>query len=255
MSLTPVPSAQVAACAALAGSEAVDRLKLSLSPRTGCSANPEPAGEAALTQRSLNFPCGGHDWPLLASAEFGSRVLYTMRWKLPEGFARPQRPWPGNDLPVQEVEVMNALDVIAYAAQIDPIQQYGGRIVIIGSSANDIGDVFRTSVGTMPGFLIIANAIRSGVETGPVYASSGYLSGLLVTIVMTMMTFALWLWCRQHPMYGVMLFKYSALVLGTVVWFFAATWVLSSGQTIEFVFPQYLATAYLLFAESWRSVV
>jgi len=174
-----------------------------------------------------------------------------MRWNLPAGTIPPQTSILGGPIEVEEADRVPALDLIDNARSIDAARQFEGRIVIIGSSAEDLGDIYLTSVGVMPGLFVIANGLRSALEAGPVFENNGYFWGLIVTVVMTVITFFLWLLVRELPAYRVPVFKFGALAFSTVLWFVLASWALASGQVIEFIFPQYLVSAYLVFATSW----
>ena len=251
--IVPLPNVQLAACVALQGARQFDELKRVTAPRR--VSGPSSRANGPLTP---DFACHGKIWPLTGDASESSRIVFKMRWSLPDGSARPQIALPGRETQVEEVEILNAVDFAAAAPSIDEAQArqlFDGRIVIIGSSAEDVGDIYRTSIGTMPGMLVTANGMRSAVEAGPILANNGYLLGLFVTVGMTAITFLFWLGVRELPAYRVPIFKYSAFVLSTILWLLIASWAFASGYVIEFVFPQYLATGYLLFATSWQEAL
>ncbi len=242
-----LPNIQLGACVALRGSGAVTNLKKLLVTEGACRSGGAPNIAAHTIQ------CAGHNWRL--ASEGSSRILYQMRWTLPVGNRRPEAKVEGQPHKVEEVTVLNALDLLDHENRYNAAELFGNRVVIVGTSAPDIGDVYRTSIGVMPGFMVMANGIRSGLEGGPIEPGEGFYWGAGATAIMSLLTFVLWLGLRRISGYGAIIFKYVAFAASTTLWFVFATLLYSSGHVLEFVFPQYLVTAYLIFVSSWRDVV
>jgi len=230
---------QPAACAMLEGQRSAMWLKAADAPACGTpAATPAP------------FVCGGYQWALdrpSATAE----IAYRMRWKLPAGRTRPQTILPGRSIAVEEVETVDALDLARNASSVDPSSQFGGRVVVIGSSAEQVGDLHRTPVGMMPGMLVIANAIRSALELGPVPRSGMWLS-LIGTALMSLASFFLWFWIRRVRGVGHLVFKEATAPLVSAFWIFVISVALPSAHIAEFLFPQIVVTLYLVIAAGFE---
>lgn len=242
--LVTVPGIQLAGCLALEGEKGLAALRLATASQQSCGA------QRALQSNTVQ--CAGWRWPLIGDSSASSRIVYSMRWKLPPRTSRPQVNLPRSRLRVEEVQIVNAVDAVEHAATLNKQASFGDRVVIIGSSAEDAGDNYRTSLGAMPGMLVVANGIRSAVDAGPIYSGDGFLWGLAATVAMTLVTVFIWLVVRVLPAFQIPAFKFAAFLSTTILWFTFAGWALAGGQIAEFIFPQYFVAAYLMLASGWR---
>lgn len=239
-----LPSVQLAACTALSSPRRLAALHAAAAPGASCGndGTPAPASPPSM------FQCAGYDWPIgREGAE--ADIAYRMSWELPRGVPRPQQRAEGSDIPVEEVEITDALDLVDHAAMVDAKTQFSGRVVIIGSSADMASDRHRTALGPMPGMMVIANAIRSGVEQGPVVRTSIWLN-LLATIVISAITYLTWAAIQRLQGIRLFILRIAAAPALNLFWIFLFTVILPTGRVLEFLFPQFAVTLYLMVLEA-----
>ncbi len=236
-----LPGVQVAACAALGG--AINKLRLATPGSKTCRADGTPMAGARDASR---FPCSGYAWP---TAETGatSEIAYSMSWIPPEGRRRPLVGEPA----VEEVEIIDALDLANHSDALDVSAQFKDRTVIFGSSAEHLADLHRTSIGMMPGMLVVANAIRSASEIGPARRSDFWL-GAVTVVLMSLATFLLWVAIRRVRGFGHLIFKEAAAPLLSIFWMFAIAIALPEAPVLDFLFPQVILSLYLVVAYAVR---
>lgn len=235
-----LPSAQLTGCVALTNARRLPALR-AVDPEEACLADGAPPPRRDPTQ---TFECAGHDWSIGlegASAD----VAYRMRWELPVGTPRPQQLAQGSDIPVEEVEIVDALDLAEHADAVDAQAQFSGRVVIIGSSADVAGDRHRTSLGDMPGMLVIANAIRSALELGPRARASIWLS-ITATILMSLITYFSWAAIQRIKGIQQFVVKEAAAPALNLFWIFAITVLMPSEHVVDLLAPQFAVTLYLV---------
>lgn len=239
-----LPSVQLAACVALSDRGRLPALHAAAAPGPACTEEGAPVKLSVLSM----FRCAGHDWPIgREGAE--ADIAYRMSWELPSGVSRPQQIAKGSDIPVEEVEIADALDLVEHADMIDVKAQFAGRVVIIGSSADVVGDRQRTALGPMPGMLVIANAIRSGAEQGPSIQSS-LLLNLIATIVISAISYLAWAAVQRLTGIRGFIFRQTAAPALGLFWMILFTVVLPTGHVVEFLFPQFAVTLYLVVLEA-----
>ncbi len=101
----------------------------------------------------------------------------------------------------------------------------------------------------MPGALMIANAVRSAVEHG-VESGSDFILGLIGTLVMTCITYALWQTIRRIHGFGHLVFRDAATPILNLAWMFLLSVFLPSAHLLEFLYPQILVTLYLVITQA-----
>lgn len=226
---------QLASCAVLSeGMGGLARIKSAVaSANTVC-----PDREAPLA-----VSCGAYPWTL-GKAHATAEIAYRMRWDLPQGRARPQTTASGRGDLVEEAEILDAVDLAGNAAMVDPATQFGGRIVIIGTSAELLGDILNTSVGMMPGMFVMANGIRSAVEVGPT-VKSGLGFNIMGAAVMSLVTYIIYVlvW-RMHGV-QLLLVKNVVAPLLSLIWLFIVSVALPAAHSMEFLYPQIIVMLYL----------
>lgn len=208
-----------------------------------------PRAVVQAAERGDALSCAGHDWPL-GQEDATSEIDYTMSWRLREGTRRPQLDLPGSDAQVEEIEVLDAL-ALTDAANLPPASAlFAGRVVIIGSSADHAADIHRTSIGEMPGMMVIANAIRSARQNGPV-ARDGMLLSLLVTAFMSFLTWLVWRLIRRIRL-SHLVFKDAAAPIMNLGWLFVITALLPAAHCETFLYPQIIVALFLVIVQGIR---
>lgn len=225
---------QLASCAVLSeGVGGLRRVKNAVAATNVCRKGDTPA----------TVSCGSFSWPI-GKAQATSEIAYRMRWELPEGHSRPQLAIPGRSDMVEEAEILDAVDLAGNAAMVDPSSQFGGRVVVIGTSAELLGDILNTSVGMMPGMFVMANGIRSGLEVGPVVKSGNSFS-ILGAALMSLITYIIYavVW-RMRGIQLLVIKNVIAPVL-SLAWLFVVSVALPVMHSMEFLYPQIIVTLYL----------
>ncbi len=187
-----LPATQLIAAALLAGGDvsSVNRsADLSRVRLDGCAAGSDTNGPS--TKRAMEK----QDELYSPEAEIGQRLIYTMPWKSP---APDLVTVPANLITDSNREVSG--DLIE------------NRIVIIGASFGESGDIHRTPIGVMPGALIIANAIKSLSIYGQVRSPPAWAEW---AIKLTLILLAAWAFSRFTSLAAVCLA--GAVIIGGLV--------------------------------------
>jgi CHASE2 domain-containing sensor protein len=237
-------SVQLAACMALSGPEELAVFRAAAAPGAACKADgtPRPAPE------SDKVHCAGHEW-LMGRDGAEADIAYRMSWELPAGIPRPQQTVKGHDIPVEEVDLADALDFAERPDRVDAREQFTGRVVIIGSSADLAGDQHRTALGAMPGMMVIANAIRSGIELGPNIRANLWLN-LLSTILISAITYLSWAAVQRLTGLRAFILRQTAAPALGIFWMVLFTVVLPTNHVVGFLIPQFAVTLYLVMLEA-----
>ncbi len=231
-----LPGVQVASCVALSGSGDLARLRAQLDEGHACAMDDGPAKEPS-SRAALPVPCGGRSWSMAAgrdAREATSRITYAMRWRPPAGHARPQMVLNGQS--VEEVERIDALDLLQGSMAPDP-SLFRGKVVIIGSSADQLRDVHRTSIGQMPGMMVIANGVRTALEKAPSDRNDLWVSAGIVA-VMSLVTCAVWATIRRVTRFSELLMKEIAAPAMALSWFFILSLLTPGEHILVFVITQ-----------------
>ncbi len=220
-----LPGIQAAACAALQRDAGLHRLR------------------QAIAAPNDSFTCGNADWPL-AKPDETSEITYTMSWQPREGRRRPQLDIGGDK--VEEIETHDALELSRLDARAlpNPAALFATRVVIIGSSADQADDIHGTSIGEMPGILVEANAIRSGLHYGRV-ARDGMGFSIALTALMSLVTWLVWCGIRTIRL-GHLVFEQAAAPLLNVAWLFVISVMLPAAHGEAFLYPQVLVALALV---------
>lgn len=130
-----------------------------------------------------------------AYERIGERIIYTLPWEFEsksELFYRPAH------------KITEAEKGLSYSA-------VKGRIVIIGASYNDSGELYETPLGEMPGALIILNAIKSLHLFGQIKPPPSIVKWMLELGLITLMS---WVFTRYRSFVGAMI---SAVIIASML--------------------------------------
>ncbi len=243
-----LPSVQLATCAALSGPDRLAELDSEVGPGPPCW----PDGLPSPPPVASSFQCAGREWPL-GPRRTEADIAYRMSWVLPRGEARPQQQVTDTGIQVEELEIVDALDLLEHVETADPAALFAGRVVIIGSSAGFTGDQHRTALGSMPGMMVIANAIRSGIDEGPYVRSNVWLN-ILATLAISTVTYVSWAGLQAVQGARLLIVRVAAAPALNLFWIFLFTTVLPTSHVLEFLFPQFAVTLYLTVLEARSEV-
>jgi CHASE2 domain-containing sensor protein len=167
--------------------------------------------------------------------DISQRIIYGIPWKLP-----PSTDWPSVQLPGHVVAPL--LRIVSAGAISDPDgpltpdleRQWGDqwfrqRVVVIGGSYSDSGDLHGTPIGTLPGAMILINAIHSAYVYGIVHSSWKIEYSILIVMLLAVS----WCFSRWHPLIALVV---TGLV-GFVLMIFASLLFLQRGGWFDFIIP------------------
>jgi len=127
------------------------------------------------------------------------------------------------------------------------------RIAVVGVSAGAARDTHLSPLGSMPGSMVLANAVRSEIAESPI-EEEDWLFGLVLSLVMSAITFVVWLLLRRVLDFNIVLLR-EGLKLGlTAMWSVVAWIFLAHGAALDFAFPQYIVISYLAYSEGFDKV-
>jgi CHASE2 domain-containing sensor protein len=141
--------------------------------------------------------------------------------------------WPTNEKThVAVFQRVSALDVLPTAdgkAPVQPPESVAGRVVVIGVSNKDSGDLHRTPLGEMPGAMIVINSMNSLTQFGQLKQpkSIGFLISIFGVLVVAA-SFA-----GLHHL--VAMVSAGTLLIGLS--FFLSYYLFNSGQWVNFALP------------------
>lgn len=140
-----------------AGSGAPDALGRELAPLLPRDCTSQPANSRPIAI------AGAADAPaiVLNGSDQSQRVIYRIPWRPNEPSLGPR---VGSDPPLNLVEVRSARAVLA--APPGALSRLAGRVVLIGGSFAASGDIHPTPLGSMPGVVVLANAMHALVYSG-----------------------------------------------------------------------------------------
>lgn len=172
------------------------------------------------------------------SKDISQRIIYGIPWKLP----RPTDDWPSVQLPGHVVAPI--LRIVSAGTISDPDvpspvppelarqwqdQWFRQRIVVIGGSYADSGDLHGTPLGTLPGAMILINAIHSAYLYGTVHSSMT----LEYSLLLVMLLVVSWCFSRWHPLLAMI----AATFIGIVILLPVCLFLLKTGAWFDFVIP------------------
>jgi CHASE2 domain-containing sensor protein len=204
------PSIQLLAKALLSASESQrSGLAAALSKLTprDCS-SPSGDNRSDAHERSVASEVGlGDDSVSLHPDRTGRRILYRVPWHLNEGESRPLVDLDGRLVPVLSVHSAGAITEANGPVSGEWLRNH---LVIIGSSYADSRDLFDTPIGTMPGALVIANAIQSLDAMGELQSPGLWQTLLIETVLILLMSY---LFARYHSFWGSLLSGAAVILL------------------------------------------
>lgn len=127
---------------------------------------------------------------------------------------------------------VSARDVLRSAdgkAPVEPPEGVAGRVVVIGASNKDSGDLHRTPLGKMPGAMIVINSMNSLTQYGQLKQRKGI--GFLISILGVLIVAALFAWLHHL----VAMISAGTLLIGLS--FFLSYYLFNSGQWLNFALP------------------
>jgi CHASE2 domain-containing sensor protein len=150
-----LPSVELAAVAALKGSE--KQLTFALKQLIPGSCDASDGTNAEITVN------GGRS-VMLPGDRKERRLIYSIRWQLDEPYLGPWTSFRGRNTPL--VAVLSAARVLDAAKAGDTIAIASGRVVVLGNSFRQDNDYRRTPIGSMPGAMVVINAVHSLLQHG-----------------------------------------------------------------------------------------
>lgn len=243
-----LPGVPLAACSLLSRNAALQTLRDRLRKLAPCDASPE----AERLSRAQQMPCGNAMWPI-GNPSAASEITFRDRWKLPDGWLRRQVPMAdGSSADI--VTTHDAADFLRLTnadngAALERL--FANRIVLIGSSAELMNDTQMTPIGSMPGMMVIANAVRSALMDGQ-GSRIGYGLCLILVSTMSLITFLIWHQIRRIDGVGHLLFRDAAAPLLNVLWLGLISLAFPDAHSQEFLYPQILVSLYLVIVEGIR---
>lgn len=171
-----IPSVQLAAAWIEAGNKAED-LKTELAPLVPKDCN------APLAVTVQEFKIGGENLPPIAfgASDAASRVIYTIPWQQDAVSLGPQL--PEGDFKV----VVRKAGTVTRIPDGDEVPGIEGLIAVVGGSFQGSSDWHETPIGSMPGSLVLVNAVdalaRHGTPHEPGWLGRTALSLMMITLV------------------------------------------------------------------------
>ena len=162
----------------------------------------------------------------------GERIIYTLPWNKPTGdeliSISARR--------ITESEREKSYDLIK------------GRIVVIGASFSDSRDIYPTPIESMPGALIIINAIKSMYNFGQIMSPPGWVKWSIELGLIILMS---WAFARFNSFRGTIIIGVSIIVILIPISFYFFKY----GLWVDFAVPLLGMQIHQLIAEYEESVV
>jgi CHASE2 domain-containing sensor protein len=183
-------------------------------PAAGNGAAAAAAGKAFWHALAAQLPARGIKLGAAAPREgaLGNRVVY-----------RASYPFDPSDAWFERISV----DVLAHSA---PGQMLAGRVVTIGQSFAEAGDVHVTPLGTMPGSAVLLNAIDSMARYGLVEATSPALALPLGVLAIVLVGYV---FARLEGMAA----KWASTAIILLLFALASVYLFRAGLWLDFALP------------------
>ena len=251
-----LPGAHILAAAVLSSSEspidAVRRLHSELAPvlpiceDLNASASEARDGNIAKEEREVLVTIGDSKYRLTETG-IDTRINFQMSWSGLDERAPPTILYQDTDNGESEAPALLDLSALGLVQDSQPIfdLDFKDRIFVLGQYHYDSRDVFITPVGLapMPGAVLLANAIRSFAESGPISGLALWQKiGLLLSL--NLMAFGFFTLSRRLSFYNPIFFKQAYLVINVTIWGVISYVLLSQGTWVDFLFPQYVVGIY-----------
>ena len=130
--------------------------------------------------------------------DINQRIMYTMPWLKDNRLPLVMQ----TEADEEALTVCSAINVIGSKPDEDCLKRLTNRIVVIGGSYRDGGDVHLTPLGEMPGSLIIINAIHSLLHYGKIEPLPSWVNLLLTALLIIIMSV---LFARFSSFWGMVL--------------------------------------------------
>jgi len=159
--------------------------------------------------------------------ELSQRILYSLR---PTG---EHVPYPLVVVPEDQVQrplltIQPAFQLVAHPeADKSALRQ---SIVVIGSSYSDSNDLYTTPVGTMPGALVVINAIHSLQQSGELHRPHWFIAICIEVFSIIVMSLA---FTRFNSFYGMLVSGVFVIVVMIPLSF----WLFQYGWWLDFAIP------------------
>jgi CHASE2 domain-containing sensor protein len=261
-----LPSAELALAAIAVG----QRASLDESLRKLTPPNCEVGADPERTAPRLDL---GHDhFVEFGEGELERRILYSLEWRQPSGseasrphFLGPKVEFEGRLVPL--VTVLPIVPILSVAVEQTATQKaaeaglrdlFAGRIVIIGGSFEQSGDIHRTPLGFMPGAMIVINAVHALLSFGTPHELE-LLPRLALSFTLVVITSLSFHWLRPAVAAIGMGAVLLILMVATLHWF-------RSGLIVDLAIPaagvlvhrQFLAISAFVRAirkDGWRALL
>ena len=171
-----VPSVQISVLAALSGEPgltALDQALRSALPRS-CSEEAQLAASRILIGTKSIAVTGN---------AFTQRILFALPWKLAADETRPLVDFAGGKAPLLSILPAHAITEGGLRTTLAP-----GHIAVIGASNQDARDIHVTPLGSMPGSLILINAIHSLIQHGQMTTPAAWIQLLTAIVLLSLVS-------------------------------------------------------------------
>ena len=185
--------------------------------------------------------------PIVVGAERpGNRIIYSFGWDEDRPALGAHMSFGGEQVPLVSVRPARLLQA---AAPSSPLDGLAGRIVILGGSYPDSGDLHRTPLGKMPGALMIANAAHA-LLVGGTPEEPGFLVRFTLSFGLVVINALLFHFMRAELATFAAAAVIVALMIATLPWF-------ASGVVLDLAVPSIgvLIHRYLVYLEATIATV
>jgi hypothetical protein len=190
----------------------------------------------------VNISVGSETYQV-TSVGIDTRIQYQMGWNMERTSPIVQYTTP--DVRVISGPLLKSIRTSSLLINNRPLpaENITDRIVLIGTSHGETGDVFDTPLGEMPGSVLIANAVKSFVEYGPLQATPVW-QKIIVVLALNLLAFGFFKYCKKLSFYDPILFKQLFLALNALLWTLMSLVILQHSVWVDILFPQYAVSLY-----------
>jgi len=252
-----LPSVQLTGCLALTPrlASAVDTLtqvRRQFDAQAPCTKDDGPGSDLP-PRLSQPLICNGHEWPTDEDAEHHAataEIGYDMSWEGQKNRSRPQVAVNGQM--AEEARRIDVFKIAGNAMPLDAQQTFGGKVVVIGSSAQEFGDLRQTPLDVMPGLMVVANAMKSGLDVG---SARHFNLALSAGLTMVLSAISYFIWVLIHDVVPHHVRPIAKLVLDPLLaglWFLLIGFLIPDARVLLFLLPQSVVLAALTGVRSLR---
>ena len=155
------------------------------------------------------------------------RIFFRLPWLIPKGVQIPLVKKSNRSVPLYEKR--GVLPLVGSANRVSS-EWLEDQIVVIGSSVRSMKDNYLTSLGAMPGYFVIANAIHSHLEMGVITQPSIWITLLIELLAITLMSYSF----TRFTSFPGLLFSSAIFIIAIIP---VCIWLLELGMWFNLVIP------------------